>query len=266
MILLVLGLFGAALGIGGFAKLHSAERAAAQDFHDRLGPDSKVNVHMTPSGTATLHGDLAKVRVRAKDFSVSGLPLYLEPDAPRDGRIKQLEVRLERGRAKGFEIDKLEATLPEVRYDFRRASRHDGIVISACGEGTFRVELSAATMAKGAMKRDPALQDVHVTLSGTRMHLEGTAKFAFGSIPIEVEGILIARNGHELALDGARIKLSGKPVSQESASKLVGALNPLIDFDKDIGTPGMLTLLEVKSEKGRLILQGTMRLQERPKS
>ncbi len=264
MILFALGLIGVFLGLGGASEVRRAERHAASTFSALLGPKSEVKVRIGLSGIASIHGDLASMDVRARNFSIDRLPLYVDPTLPRTGRIKRLHLYLESGTAKEFAVDLLEVTLTECRFDFKAARKGTGVDLSACDEGTFRLEATEASMASAAMRRMPSLEDAKVTIDPEGVHLDANSKSILGITHIRVGGSLQIRDGHVLALKNPQLWLNGKPVGADSAASALSGFDPLMDFDKDFALPGTLKLEQVILLPGRLALTGRIRIPIKP--
>lgn len=190
--------------------------------------------------------------------------MYVDPSLPRTGRIKRLHLLLETGTAKGFAVDFLEVTLPECRFDFKAARKGTGVNLSACDEGTFRLEATEASMASAAMRRMPSLEDAKVTIDSEGVHLDANSKSILGITHIRVDGGLQIRDGHVLALKNPQLRLNGKAVGANSASTALSGFDPLMDFDEEFAHPGTLKLDQVILQPGRLALTGRVRIPTKP--
>jgi len=257
LILFLLGLFGL-LGAAGVSELHRQEHAAAEAFHAKLGPESKVRVRFTPSGLASLHGDLAAVRVQATHFSLAGFPFFVDPDAPKDGRIKRLQLNLVNGTVNGYLVDRFEAELPAVHYDFHKASLERETVISECGEGKFSLRMSGVSLMRAAGRKFSFLKNPSCRITKGRIYFSAV----FGTQSFSLDGTLAVEDGKKLVLTDPHLESS---FDQPTRTTLLALSRVLFDVDKDFASPGVLTLEQVEPREGELRITGRIKLPLRPK-
>ncbi|MBX3096751.1 MAG: LmeA family phospholipid-binding protein [Fimbriimonadaceae bacterium] len=257
----------AALGIGlGFAGREEQrfERLAATDIAARLEGESKaVSVNVRPDGLAALGGGLTFAEITAHDFSLQQLPLFTEPDRSTAGRIDLLRLNLSNFSLRGLRVARLEANIPDCRYDFGLARREHQIRLSRSGEGTGQVEIRAADLAEYIVAKFAEIKTCTVELRGGWAWIEGYGEFVIVKSNFAVIARVIPDGSRKLALSEAKIYFDWQRADALAAKVLLDTLNPVVDLDADLGLHGAVDVESVRCADGLLVAAGTTRIPTR---
>lgn len=261
----------AGLGMG----IHSAgveirkfESLAAQEIRSNLQGDSaKVSVssRMT-AGMGGAWGDFARVTIDASDFRAEGLPLWVEPGRSQYGKVRELVIRLRDFNLAGLDVARLEATIPDCRFDLGLALSAKKIRLSRSGEGSGRVEVTHDALERFIVRKFAEVKRVEVKLGGDRIMVAGYGEFLLVKTEFLVVANLRARNGVQLYLEDAKIYFDGVTPDAESSRILLDTLNPVVDLDKDLRLHGAVTFVGVRLSDNRLLATCTTRIPSRPQN
>jgi hypothetical protein len=261
----VAGLFGAVLYFGTAAEVRRFESLAAKEIQSKLeGPDAKVTVRSKLNGFAGLGGDLSTVTIRASDFTTDGLPLFTEPELSKRGRVRDLRLILERFNLGGLDVARLEARIPDCRYDFGLAVKKHKIRLSKSGEGSGFVEVGQEALERFVLRKFHEIKTVKIRLADDRVFVEGYGEFIVFNTGFSVEARLVTSDGIRLSLADAKIVLDGKEADEAQRKVLLDTLNPVVDLDKDLNLYGAVTVERILLQNGVLRAEGKTRIPIRP--
>jgi hypothetical protein len=207
-----------------------------------------------------LFGDLDTVTISASRFSCPRLPLYLEPDRSRAGKIRSLHIDLRDFQEAGLEIASLTADIPDCRFDFTAIVRRREFALTGSGVGTCRVRIAAGALAAFAMKKFPQLSDVSVRIDKDRLFVDGSARLLLLSASFSVIAGLRVVDGRRLVVDSPTVFIDGHGTDPQTVRSLTEALSPLVDLDKDLGLCGAVDVQGMTLRDGVLEAWGTATL------
>jgi hypothetical protein len=249
------GAFPVLIGLVAFAgcEQRQLEREAASRIRNGLnGGSAKVEVTFR-LGLESLGGNLPSAKISASRFSTVGLPFHLNSDASQRGRIRRLHVDLKDFSLSGLHVQDLHATIPECRFDLRKAL--DGaIILSRAGSGPVKVILSAADIESFAQHKYPFLTRLQLDLTGPKVSASGTANLFGIPMSFQLSGDLVVENGSRFVLKNGRSSINGKPSADEG---LLKAINPILDLDRDLALEGAVRLETVTVSGGLVIGTGS---------
>ena len=244
----------AALGFGlGWAgnQERSFERAAAAEISGRLQGDAKrVSVNVRPYGLGGAWGELELAEIRASQFSIRGLPLYTEPERSTKGKVKSLVIDLSDFRLRGLRVERLRAAIPDCRYDLGLALGKRTFRLSRSGEGTGWVKLRDADLADYILAKYAEITHVTVRSGPGFVSIDGSGDFLVVKASFSVLGRLVPEGGRRLVLVEPMVFLDGKRTTGAVADALLQTLNPVVDFDEDLGLEGAVDVESVRHVAG----------------
>jgi hypothetical protein len=258
-------LVAAALGLifhfGGL-EVHRFERLAADDLRSRVSGDSaQVSVRTTFSSLlGGPLGELDEVTVTARDFSCAQLPLFVESQRSRVGRIRLLRLDLRDFELAGLRVQHLVAEIPDCRFDYAAAVRHHRFIITASGSGDARVWVSQEAIAAFAPHKLPMLRDVTVRVDKDKVFVEGSGKVLFLDTQFSVIAGLEVVGGRQFVLASPHVFFGAHATNADAGRAVVSALTPLIDLDKDLGLHGALEVVGLRLRDGVIEAWGTATL------
>lgn len=223
-------------GLGG-NQVRQFERAAARDLASKLGGnDKKVAVRAKLNGIlGGALGDLSRVTIEASHFTTKGLPLFTEPDRDADGKVRTLELKLTDFEISGLRCAFLEATIPDCRFDYGLALSQRKIRLSRSGVGTGKVRLKERDLEAFILKKFKEIKRVSVSLRDGRALVSGYGEFLVIDTKFVVEASLGSTDGKSISLVDCQISFDGKPAEAQTSRVLLETLNPVVDFEKDLG-------------------------------
>jgi hypothetical protein len=262
----LVALIGLGLGFGLAAREHDAiERALARDVHSKLeGGQRKVVVEAEPDGPAGAFGHLRKATIRATKFSVDSLPLFVEPERSKKGRIGTLVLALEDFRLRGLRVESLRAEIPGCRFDFSAALARTAFRLSRSGEGTGVVRVAEADLADFILRKFPEIKQVTVKIDKGFAWVEGYGEFLVVSSKFAVVARLRSVEGTKLELSEAKVYLDWRRASPVAAKVLLDTLNPVVDLNADLGLFDAIRIDALKLDKGYIEARGRTRIPDRP--
>lgn len=262
-----LALAALAFGLGfGSAEHRRFETRAADEIRSKLtGPNAHVEVSAAVHGLlGGLSGDLETATIRARDFTTDGLPLYTEPDRSRSGRIRNLRIELERFSLGGLRVERLEASIPDCRYDFGLALRERKIRLSRSGLGTGYVKVAEVDLEAYVLKKFREIKQVDLTLNGDRVLISGYGEFVVFKTRFFVVARLVAVDGTKLALADADIFFEWRRAEPDAAKALLSTLNPVIDLATDLRLLDAVHVDRLSLSRGWLEAWGSVKIPDRP--
>ena len=246
-----LALFAIVLTLGRGA-MREIEKSAAREIRQRIGGECRVQLE--PDGVdGLMQGRLKTLTVRARDFTLDGLPFTLEPERPRSGRIKQFVMHMSNANLRGLRAERALAIIPEVYYDKSLALSKRIFRLSATGVGACEIVVNERDLAAYiARKFAPYMREVDVQITPEQITVQGTAVLFVGEVRFRAVGKLVPREGRYLDLAEVSIETEGANLPAESANLLRQFLNPIIDIERDLGLHDGLSVETIISELGKM--------------
>ena len=207
-----------------------------------------------------LSGDVRRGTIRATDFDTNELPLYTEPKRPQNGKLRELRLELERFSLAGLHILRLEASIPDCRFDLNLAKKEHKIRLSHSGEGHGSVRVREGDLGAFVLKKYREIKSVTIHLDRGLASVDGEGEFLLVRTKFHVSARLVPVNKRQLALTDAEVSVDGAPASPEAASALLMALNPVVDLDKDLQLHGAIDVQKVELDRGELFATGLTRI------
>lgn len=242
------------------------ERAAAKEIAARLdGPDKVVTVKVVPDGLGALWGALDRATIRASRFSVEGLPLFTEPGRSKAGRCGNLSIELDDFTVRGLHVDALRASIPACRYDRGLALSQKSFRLSRSGIGRGYVRLTEKAVADYIVRKFHEVKSVTVKFDRGVAWVEGYGEFLIVKSTFTVIADLVPVEGTKLSLANAKVWFDWKRAEPATADILLKTLNPVVDFDADLGLLDAMKIDKVRTDGGVIEAWGTTRIPTRPK-
>ncbi|MFN3690458.1 MAG: hypothetical protein ACK4UU_05985 [Fimbriimonadales bacterium] len=253
-----LAIFAIVLTLGRSA-LREIEKTAAREIRERLG-GGEIQVKIEPDGVDGLvQGRLRTLTVRARNFTLDGLPFTLTPERPQSGRIRQFVLLMENASLRGLRAERATAVIPEVRYDKGLALSRRVFRLSATGVGTCEIAVNEADLAAYLRRKyAPSLREVAVRIAPEQTTVQGVVALLGSEVRFRAVGKLVPRDGRYLDLAEVSIEIEGADLPPESTNLLRQFLNPIIDIDRDLGLYDGLSVERVQSERGRMRARGAV--------
>ncbi len=254
------------LGSGLFAQQKAVfERAAARDILSRLeGAGAKVRVRVQPRGLAAAWGELESARIEASNFSLSGLPLFVEANRPKAGILDRLELRLQNFTLKGLEVKSLTADIPHCRYDFGLARRSKEIRLSRSGIGVGSVEITEAALGRYILRKFHDIKTCQVKVDRGVIWVEGYGEFLIAKTKFEVIARVTVQDRTKLILTDPKIFFDWVRADPTAAAGLLKILNPVVDLRKDLGLYDAVSVEKIECEGGILRASGATKIPDLP--
>lgn len=237
----------------GRGALREIEKTAAREIQQRIG-GGEFQVRVEPDGVDGLaQGRLKTLTVRARNFTMNGLPFTLEPDRPKSGLIRQFVLRMENASLRGLRAESATAVIPNIYYDKGLAISRRIFRLSATGVGACEIVVNETDLAAYIVRKyAPYIREVTVQITPEQTVVQGVAALFVGEVRFRAVGKLAPREGRYLDLAEVEIQIEGANLPPESASVLRQFLNPIIDIDRDLGLYDGLAVEEVRSEPGKM--------------
>jgi hypothetical protein len=268
MALWLLGLAAGVFALGS-SEVKRFERDAAKDIASLLqnkgstrSPSVKVSATY-PGLLSPAFGEVDTAAIVASGFSTEGLPLFTEPTRSKAGRIESLNLSLRDFTLRGLRVERLEATIPNCRFDLRFAQRKRKIRLSRSGLGTGRVEILLTDLEKFIPLKFVEILSCTAKVTRGRLTIEGDGKFLLLNGKFSVSGE-IDWKGTQILLKSAKMMFDGKPMDPVSEEGLLQILNPVIDLDKDLGLYDAVQISEVSLQPDRIIATGKTKIPDLP--
>lgn len=258
--LLGLLLLGGGIGLAG-SEERRFERAAAAEIGSRLGGEGRqVSVNARPLGVAGAWGELESVTIRARGFSVDGLPLYTEPERSKKGIAKSLRLELEDFYLGGLKVESLSASFPSCRYDFAEALAHRRFRLSRCGKGTATVRVLAESLPEFLLKKYPEISDITVRVEQGHVWVEGKGTFLVVTTRFNVIAKLGVEDGDKLVLTDAKVWFDWRRTDALTTQVVLDALNPVVDLAKDLHLDGAMSVEKIELPDGAIVAHGAAQI------
>lgn len=246
-------------------NVRSFEKGAAKDIASRLeGENKEVEVKVKSDGLlGALEGRFSEVLIRARNFSVNGLPLFTEANRSKYGRIKTLKIRLSDFSLRGLCIEELRSDLRDCRFDFALALDERKVRLSRSGSGEGYVRVNEKALEDFILQKYHEIKRVRVELKKYKVFVEGYGEFPFFKTEFYVIADLVSKNDYEIHLENAFVFL-GRSIDETVKRALLDFINPVIHENEDLGLYGALKMKKVEIGEGVLELFGEAKIPERP--
>ncbi|GBC91921.1 hypothetical protein HRbin15_00381 [bacterium HR15] len=241
----------------GKSAIREVEKSATREIRQRVG-GGDIRVRIEPDGIdGLIDGRLKRLVVEASHFTLDGLPFTLETHRPKTGWIKQFVMRLQDVTLRGLRAERVDAEIPDVRYDRKLAMRKRIFRLSDTGVGRAEMVVRQEDLAVYIRRKyAPYVREVQVEITPTETHVRGTVVFLGSEVHFQAVGQLTPREGRFLELAEARIEMEGTELPPAAVERMRQWLNPLIDADRDLGISDGLYVEQVISERGQMRARG----------
>ncbi|MBX3111791.1 MAG: LmeA family phospholipid-binding protein [Fimbriimonadaceae bacterium] len=262
---LVLGILFVTGTLFGDQQIHRFQRLAALDVASRLeGQDKAVKVEVGLNGLAGIWGDLEFAEITASDFVIQGLPLFTEPDRSKSGRIGTLGLRLSDFTLRKLHVHRLDADIPDCRYDFGLARDKHRLRLSRSGTGTGSVTIKEADLARFIMAKFPEITDCTVRADKGVVWVEGHGRFLLVTTDFTCIAKLGVVDGTKIVLQDAKVYFDWNRVDGPARDAVLKLLTPVVDLDRDLGLFDAVTVDKVDCRDGKLVASGRTKIPQRP--
>jgi hypothetical protein len=251
--------FGSAIAIADF------QRSVAKEISSRLeGDQKKVHVEAEYGGIlGPAFGEVSHAKISASNFSSQGLPFFTEPNRSQAGVIRKLTLDFRDFEVSGLRCESLFAEIPDCRYDFALAKRSKIIRLSRSGTGKAKVLLRFTDLESFVKLKFPEMKEVKITSDGDWLRIDGKGQFLILNADIIVKAKL-KTNGTQLFLDDAVVRIDGENPDEPSKQSLIQALNPILDFSKDLDLLDAVTAERIVLSSRSVSIEGKVKIPIKP--
>lgn len=256
---------GALFGLGQVARF---EKSAALDIANLLtGPGKSVKVRSTPFGPlGYAFGDLSRATISASNFETKGLPLYTEPWRSKKGRLRELHLDLRNFKLGDLEVERIDAKIPNCRFDLAYAISAKKVRLSHSGVGLGEVWLTEDALERFILKKFTEIKDVTVRCDRGYVWVEGRGEFLVIETQFRVLAKLESPDGFTIVLTKARIAFDGLPVDAAVGQTVLDTLNPVVDLRKDLQLLDAVSISEIDARDGQIRAKAHVKIPTRPGS
>jgi hypothetical protein len=249
----------------GAATVKEFERAAARDIASQLtGDRKKVSISVNyPGLLSPALGEVGTATIKASGFRTEGLPFFTEPQRSQKGNIKLLRLELTDFFLRDLRVESLRAEIPACRFDFALARTKRQIRLSKSGTGRSEVRIKVKDLQPYILKKYAEIKSVSVGVSGDWIQVSGNGQFLIFNAAFDVRAKL-ATDGERLYLKDCIIRFDGKEPDEESRTALINALNPIVDFAKDLDLYDAVFAEQVKLSGDEIIVTGRTKIPVKP--
>lgn len=234
------------------------ERSAEADIRSRLqGDQVLVSVRLEPELSLNT---LRRATIRASRFSLDGLPLFTEPKRSKAGRLKELRLELTDFTLRGLKIRRLEAVIPDCRFDLGLALARKGLRLSQSGTGVGTVEIGEKELAAWIDRKYAEIKGCTVRVDRDVVWVEGYGEFLIVKSNFQVISKLQAVGGTKLTLTDAKIYFDWQRAEPSAAKVLLQTLNPVVDLAKDLALYDAVNVSSIRLRDGFVRASGKTRI------
>jgi len=263
---LILAALGGSLGLID-REVKVFERAAAREIRTKLqGEAARVKVEAQPDGIGVLWGAIDRATITASQFSVDELPLFVEPQRSKAGRCGNLTLRLQDFRLRGLRVDSLVASIPACRYDRSLALSKKTFRLSKSGVGTGTVRILQDDLSVFVEEKYAEIKRGKVQVRSGIVRVDGYGEFLIVKTEFTVIATLVPVDGDKLELRDATVWFDGRRADPFASETLLKTLNPVVDFDADLGLYGAVKVEKLDLRDGVLTASGRTRIPVKPGS
>ena len=225
---------------------------------------TEVSVRVIPDPIGILWGALDNATISAKNFDIQELPLFVEPTRSKAGRCGNLKLNLTNFKLRGLRVESLEASIPACRYDRTLALTKRSFRLSRSGVGIGTVKILESDLGSFILKKFHEIKSVSVRVLNGIVWVEGVGEFLIVKSGFTVIAELQPIGGSKLQLSNAKVWFDWRRADDFSAQTLLKTLNPVVDFDKDLGLYGAINVKKVTLEDGVLTATGETKIPTKP--
>lgn len=260
----ILGLLtgiGLLIGVGG-NTVHQMERHASNDIRTLLrSPNAKVRTRLMIDGPINgPFGVLQSVQVFAQDFTISALPLFVEPWRAKDGWIKSLDITFSNFSLAGLRVESLHAQIPDCRYDFGFARKTRSVRLSKSGTGRGTIVVKIADMEAYALHKFREIKSISLEFFGSRVLAKGRATLLMKEYGFEILSGYAVQGKRQLVLVQPKIWMDGRRATPAIAAAVTKLLTPVLHLDRDLKLFGAFDIESIQFNGDRVIISGPMRI------
>jgi hypothetical protein len=246
------------LGLALFAGFlnHRAERAIVHDL-SRTAKGGEIHANVKPRGLFGLlvgQGDTAKVW--GKGFTTEGLPFKVTSGSGLRAKVKTLTFDFQDFTLRGTQVKRFSAVIPSVDLDIFRAFFDERIVVRTAGEGTAEAAVDEKALAEFVTRKYPQLSDVEVKLLDGRILVGGNVNLLGNKTRLDAVSSLSVKDGRYINVVDMTVALNNKEAAPFLRDTIINNLNPVLDFEKDLGLGGYFYATELEIGKGTLTVRG----------
>ncbi len=238
---------------------HRLERSAERQIRAELGGRGQVRVSIEPQWGAlgVLLAKANTITVTARGFDAPRMPFFTEPDVPAwRGTARQVRITMEDFRLRGLPVRRMEATIPGVTLDSRAAAFRLRIRLFGAGWGEGWVILDEAGLTEYIRRRLPEVRDAQVKVSPNGIRISGELTALLASWKFEATGQVAVRDARQVVVADAQIRMEGEPLASSVVQKVLSALNPVLDIERDLQIGSAFRIERVELGDGILKLIG----------
>ncbi|MCS6949275.1 MAG: hypothetical protein RMM06_07560 [Armatimonadota bacterium] len=235
------------------------ERAAERQILQRLGGQGSVQVRIQPRWGA-LGVWLARaqtIQVQAAGFRTAQIPFFLEPAVPAwCGIADSVQIVLEDFSLSGLPVHRLEATIPRVLLDSREAAFRLRIRLFDAPWGEGSVVLDEQGLAQFIQRRLPEVRLPRVQVTPSQLYIRGELAALLTSWRFEARGVVAVRDGRQIVAEQVQVSLEGTDLNPTLVQKVLSALNPILDIERDLRLGRAFIVERVEQGEGFIKLIG----------
>lgn len=256
---------GIALVFGSAIAISDFQRSVANEIALRLdGEGKQVHVEAEYGGIlGPAFGEVSVATIKASHFSSQGLPFFTEPNRSQVGAIRKLILDFREFEVSGLKCESLKAEIPDCRYDFALAKKSKIIRLSRSGVGAAKVFLRFTDLESFVKLKFPEMKEVKIQSDGDWIRIDGQGQFLILNAAIIVKAKL-KTNGSQLFLGDAVVRIDGQNPDEASKKNLLNALNPILDFSKDLDLLDAVTAEKLELTPKGVQIQGKVKIPIKP--
>ncbi|MGC8783170.1 MAG: DUF2993 domain-containing protein [Armatimonadota bacterium] len=235
------------------------ERAAERQILHQLGGSGQVQVQIQPRWGAlgVLLARAETIRVHASGFHTAQMPFFTEPPVPAwRGKADSVQIVLEDFHLGGFPVRHLEATIPDISLDSREAAFRLRIRLFSAGWGNGWVTLDEESLTEFVKRRLPEVRSARVQVTPSEVRITGELVALLAPWRFEATGGVGVRDGRQMVVENVQVRVEGEELPPVVVQKIVAALNPVLDVERDLRLGGAFVVERVEQGDGFLKLIG----------
>lgn len=235
------------------------ERAAERQILQQLGGSGQVQVHIQPRWGAlgVLLARAETIRVHASGFRTAQMPFFTETPVPAwRGRADNVQIVLEDFYLGGLPVRHLEATVPDISLDSREAALRLRIRLFGAGWGNGWVTIDEESLTEFVRRRLPEIHSPHVHVTPSDVRITGELVALLTPWRFEAKGGVGVRDGRQVVVENVQVRVEGEELPPAVVQKIVAALNPVLDVERDLRLGGAFVVERVEQGNGFLKLIG----------
>lgn len=235
------------------------ERAAERQILQQLGGKGHVQVQIQPRWGAlgVLLARAETIRVHATGFRTAQMPFFTEPPVPAwRGTADNVQIVLKDFHLGGLPVRHLEATIPDVSLDSRAAAFRLRIRLFGAGWGNGWVTIDEESLTEFVKRRLPEVRSPHVQVTPSEIRITGDLVVLLTPWRFEATGNVDVRTGRQVVVENLQVRVEGEELPVAVVQKVVAALNPVLDVERDLRLGGAFVVERVEQGDGFLKLIG----------